>query len=61
MNVKKIIALLLALVLVGSMAACGTKPAGDKDGSDGMPQTEEEAKTLHDRLWACLLYTSRCV
>ena len=52
MNVKKIIALLLALVLVGSMAACGTKPAGDKDGSDGMPQTEEEAKTLHDRLWA---------
>ena len=52
MNVKKIIALLLALVLVGSMAACGTKPAGDKDGSDGMPQTEEEAKALHDRLWA---------
>ena len=52
MNVKKIIALLLALVLVGSMAACGTKPAGDKDGSDGMPQTEEEAKTLHARLWA---------
>ena len=52
MNVMKIIALLLALVLVGSMAACGTKPAGDKDGSDGMPQTEEEAKTLHDRLWA---------
>lgn len=52
MNVKKIIALLLALVLVGSMAACGTKPAGDKDGSDGMPQTEEEAKTLHDQLWA---------
>ena len=52
MNVKKIIALLLALVLVGSMAACGTKSAGDKDGSDGMPQTEEEAKTLHDRLWA---------
>lgn len=52
MIVKKIIALLLALVLVGSMAACGTKPAGDKDGSDGMPQTEEEAKTLHDRLWA---------
>lgn len=52
MNVKKIIALLLALVLVGSMAACGTKPAGDKDSSDGMPQTEEEAKTLHDRLWA---------
>lgn len=52
MNVKKIIALLLALVLVGSMAACGTKPAGDKDGSDGMPQTEEEAKALHARLWA---------
>ncbi len=52
MNVKKIIALLLALVLVGSMAACGTKPAGNKDGSDGMPQTEEEAKTLHARLWA---------
>lgn len=52
MNVKKIIALLLALVLVGSMAACGTKPAGDKDSSDGMPQTEEEAKTLHARLWA---------
>ena len=49
MNVKKIIALLLALVLVGSMAACGTKPAGDKDSSDGMPQTEEEKKAAQEK------------
>ena len=27
MNVKKILSLLLALLLVGSMAACGNKPA----------------------------------
>ena len=45
MNVKKILSLLLALLLVGSMAACGNKPAENQNNNDGEPQT-------------CLLYTS---
>ena len=51
MNVKKIITLLLAAVLVLSLAACGTKPA-ENGGGDGEPQTLEEAKTLYDQLVA---------
>ena len=51
MNVKKIITLLLAAVLVLSLAACGTKPA-ENGGGDGAPQTIEEAKTLYDQLVA---------
>ncbi|MCI6586104.1 MAG: TlpA family protein disulfide reductase [Oscillibacter sp.] len=50
MNAKKIITLLLATVLVLSLAACGTKPA--ENGGDGEPQTLEEAKTLYDQLVA---------
>ena len=50
MNAKKIITLLLAAVLVLSLAACGTKPA--ENGGDGEPQTLEEAKTLYDQLVA---------
>ena len=51
MNAKKIITLLLAAVLVLSLAACGTKPA-ENGGGDGEPQTLEEAKTLYDQLMA---------
>ena len=51
MNVKKIITLLLAAVLVLPLAACGTKPA-ENGGGDGEPQTIEEAKTLYDQLVA---------
>ena len=51
MNAKKIITLLLAAVLVLSLAACGTKPAKN-GGGDGEPQTLEEAKTLYDQLVA---------
>ena len=51
MNVKKIITLLLAAVLVLSLAACGTKPA-ENGGGDGEPQTLEEARTLYDQLMA---------
>ena len=52
MNVKKIITLLLAAVLVLSLAACGTKPAENGGGGDGEPQTLEEARTLYDQLMA---------
>ena len=51
MNAKKIITLLLAAVLVLSLAACGTKPA-ENGGGDGEPQTLEEARTLYDQLVA---------
>ena len=51
MNAKKIITLLLAAVLVLSLAACGTKPA-ENGGGDGELQTLEEAKTLYDQLMA---------
>ena len=51
MKVKKLISLLLAAVLVLSLAACGTKPA-ENGGGDGEPQTLEEAKTLYDQLMA---------
>ena len=52
MNVKKILSLLLALLLVGSMAACGNKPAEKQNNNDGEPQTVEEAKALYDQLMA---------
>ena len=51
MNAKKIITLLLAAVLVLSLAACGTKPA-ENGGGDGEPQTLEEARALYDQLVA---------
>ena len=52
MNVKKILSLLLALLLVGSMAACGNKPAENQGNNDGEPQTMEEARALYDQLMA---------
>ena len=51
MNAKKIITLLLAAVLVLSLAACGTKPA-ENGGGDGEPQALEEARTLYDQMVA---------
>ena len=48
MNVKKIITLLLAALLVLSLAACGKK------GSDDMTKSDSEPKNAQD----CLLYTS---
>ena len=52
MNVKKILFLLLALLLVGSMTACGNKPAENQGSNDGEPQTMDEARALYDQLMA---------
>ena len=52
MNAKKIITLLLALLLVGSMAACSNKPAENQGNNDSEPQTMEEARALYDQLMA---------
>ena len=52
MNVKKIITLLLAALLVLSLAACGNKPAENQGNNDGEPQTMEEARALYDQLMA---------
>ena len=52
MNAKKIITLLLALLLVGSMAACSNKPAENQGNNDSAPQTMEEARALYDQLMA---------
>ena len=43
MNSKKLIALLLCLVMiVGMLAACGTKPADDTKPADTEPEQQEE-------------------
>ena len=52
MNAKKIITLLLALLLVGSMAACSNKPAENQSNNNSEPQTMEEARALYDQLMA---------
>ena len=52
MNVKKILSLLLALLLVGSMAACSNKPAENQGNNNSEPQTMEEARALYDQLMA---------
>ena len=52
MNVKKIITLLLAALLVLSLAACGNKPAENQGNNDSEPQTMEEARALYDQLMA---------
>ena len=51
MNVKKIITLLLAALLVLSLAACSNKPA-ENQGNNSEPQTMEEARALYDQLMA---------
>ena len=57
MNVKKIITLLLAALLVLSLAACGAKDndkqadmSGDSSAMTGEPKTAEEALALHKEL-----------
>ena len=59
MNVKKIITLLLAALLVLSLAACGAKDndkqadmSGDSSAMTGEPKTAEEAAALYDELMA---------
>ena len=55
MNVKKIITLLLAALLVLSLAACGKKGSDDMTKSDSEPKNAQEAAAMYK---ACLLYTS---
>ena len=57
MKLKKLTALLLAALLVLSLAACGTKDgdkaadmSGDNAAMTGEPKTAEEALTLHKEL-----------
>ena len=50
MNAKKIITLLLALLLVGSMAACSNKPAENQGNNNSEPQTMEEARARFESL-----------
>ena len=57
MNTKKFAALLLAALLVLSLAACGAKDDGkkpDMSGNDsvvtGEPKTDDEAASLHQKL-----------
>ena len=56
MNMKKLIALVLAVLLALSLAACGTnnskKAEGSEDGSvmTGEPKNADEALTLHKKL-----------
>ena len=48
MNVKKSIALLLAVMMVLSLAACGAKgETGSGDAMSGEPQNAEEAVAMH--------------
>ena len=59
MNVKKIITLLLAALLVLSLAACGKQGNGDMTNSDAEPKNAQEAadmyKTLMDQENAILM------
>ena len=53
MNVKKSIALLLAVMMVLSLAACGAKgETGSGDAMTGEPQNAEEAVAMHKELMA---------
>ena len=53
MNVKKSIALLLAVMMVLSLAACGAKgETGSGDAMTGEPKNAEEAVTMHKELMA---------
>ena len=52
MNVKKIITLLLAALLVLSLAACGAKGGDHMDGMDNEPKNAEEATAMHKELTA---------
>lgn len=52
MNTKKLMTLLLAVVLVLSLAACGAKGGDHMDGMDNEPKNAEEAAAVHKELTA---------
>mgnify|MGYP002794728002 FL=1 len=52
MNTKKLMTLLLAVVMVLSLAACGAKGGDHMDGMDNEPKTAEEAAAMHKELTA---------
>ena len=52
MHTKKLMTLLLAVVLVLSLAACGAKGGDHMDGMDNEPKTAEEAAAMHKELTA---------
>ena len=52
MNTKKLMTLLLAVVLVLSLAACGAKDGDHMDGMDNEPKNAEEAAAMHKELTA---------
>ena len=52
MNTKKLMTLLLAVVLVLSLAACGAKDGDHMDGVDNGPKNAEEAAAMHKELTA---------
>ena len=52
MNTKKLMTLLLAVVLVLSLAACGAKGGDHMDGMGNEPKNAEEAAAMHKELTA---------
>ena len=52
MNTKKLMTLLLAVVLVLSLAACGAKGGEHMGGMDNEPKNAEEATAMHKELTA---------
>ena len=50
MHTKKLMTLLLAVVLVLSLAACGAKGGDHMDGMDNEPKNAEEAAAMHKEL-----------
>ena len=52
MHTKKLTTLLLAVVLVLSLAACGAKGGDRMDGMDNEPKNAEEAAAMHKELTA---------
>ena len=52
MHTKKLMTLLLAVVLVLSLAACGAKGGDHTDGMDNEPKNAEEAAAMHKELTA---------
>ena len=52
MNTKKLMTLLLAVVLVLSLAACGAKGGDHMDGMGNEPKNAEEATAMHKELTA---------
>ena len=50
MHTKKLMTLLLAVVMVLSLAACGAKGGEHMDGMDNEPKNAEEAAAMHKEL-----------